>query len=199
MAVPVEHRAFCAGLEVRSEGRTIAGLAVPFDEVAVVAGYRERFARGAFARTIEERGPGRVKLLAQHDRDRLPVGRATLLREDTAGLYAELTVAKTAAGDEVLELVRDGTLDGLSIGFRPIRDRWDAERSEVERLEVALLEVSAVAFPAYDSARVVAVRDGRPSIRVVDALARLDGAPCAVRVSVADARRRLFALEEFLR
>lgn len=156
-----------ADLEVRGDGRTVVGIAVPFDQPTAVrdgAGeYSEVFRLGAFARTIADRGD-RVKFLAQHDRRSLPLGRARLLREDAAGLYAEFRVSQTAAGDEALELIRDGALDALSIGFRPIRDRWTIDRSEVERLEVRLDEVSAVAFPAYDGALIATVRSDLPTI-----------------------------------
>ncbi|MCB1041139.1 MAG: HK97 family phage prohead protease [Acidimicrobiales bacterium] len=161
------HRAHPADLELRGDGRTVVGLAVPFDTPAPIrdatGSYAEVFRVGAFARTIAERGD-KVKFLAQHDRRSLPLGRALVLREDTAGLYAEFRVSQTQAGDEALELIRDGALDALSIGFRPIRDRWSATRSEVERLEVRLDEVSAVAFPAYEGALIASVRTSGPTI-----------------------------------
>jgi len=155
------HRITAADLEVRSDGRTVTGIAVPFGAPAEIrtarGAFTETFVRGAFARTIAERGD-RVKFLAEHDRGSLPLGRATLLREDPAGLYAEFRVSATTAGDEALELIRDGALDALSIGFRAVRDRWSADRTAVERVEAALFEVSACGFPAYDEARVLAVR-----------------------------------------
>jgi HK97 family phage prohead protease len=95
--------------------------------------------RGSFAKSISERGPERVKTFAKHARGRLPIGRALLLREDPVGLYSELRISATEAGDEVLELVRDGTLDGLSIGFSPIKDRWYSARDMVERLEAGCM------------------------------------------------------------
>ena len=153
-------RAFGPDLTIRSDGRTVAGIAVPFGVTARVrdgAGppYDEAFAAGSFARTIRERGD-RVKFLVNHDARALPIGRALLLREDAAGLYAEFRVSQTQAGDEALELLRDGTLDGLSVGFRPISER--IERGVTVRTEVRLDEVSACAFAAYDDARVLAVR-----------------------------------------
>jgi HK97 family phage prohead protease len=155
------HRATPADLEVRGDGRTVVGLAVPYDvptEIHEAGGtYTETFARGAFARTIAERGD-RVKFLAQHDRRSLPLGRATLLREDAAGLFGEFRVSKTAAGDEALELIRDGALDALSIGFAPVRDVWSRDRGSVTRAEVKLHEVSAVSFPAYAGALIAGVR-----------------------------------------
>ena len=157
-------RTSAADLEIRGDGRTIAGIAVPFDRAARIDGsngFDETFRRGAFERTIRERGD-RIKLLAMHAADKLPIGRVTLLREDDAGLVIEARVSATNAGDEVLALVRDGALDSFSIGFAPVRDEWTADRSAVTRLEVKLFEISAVAFPAYQDARITAVRNNTP-------------------------------------
>jgi len=134
------------------------------------------FKRGAFAKTIDDRGD-RVKFLAQHDRRSMPLGRATLLREDATGLYGEFRVSNTAAGDEALELIRDGALDAFSVGFRPVRDRWNADRSMVERTEARLDEVSAVAFPAYDGALIAGVRAGMFGTEPRDLLAAIEADP----------------------
>jgi HK97 family phage prohead protease len=177
------YRASQSDLEVRgSDGRTVAGLAVPFGEAATVTSgvsgemrtFREVFVRGAFARTIVERGD-RVKFLALHDAvNRLPLGRATVLREDDAGLYAEFKVSKTAEGDDALELIRDGTLDALSIGFVPVRHKWLTRNELLERLEVKLMEVSAVPFPAFEGAAIIGVRaDGSRLHRMTGREARL--------------------------
>ena len=167
-----------ADLEIRGDGRSIYGLAVPYNVSTRISSrlegqFDETFRPGAFARTIRERS-AKVRLHVLHDQTtRLPIGRATELREDPAGLVGEFRVSKTAAGDEVLELVRDGALDGLSIGFRPIRDRWSKGRQSVERLEVALSEVSVVASPAYADARIVGVRAATPYIPAGEAVERL--------------------------
>jgi HK97 family phage prohead protease len=162
---PFLSRAFGAtDLEVRGDGRTLVGIAVPFDTPTWIGdlGAEEVFRRGSFARTIRERAD-RVKILANHDRRSWPLGRATLLREDPTGLYLEARVSATAAGDEALELIRDGALDAFSVGFQSIDERWSRNGDLVERLEVALREVSVVAFPAYDDARIVAVRSATAS------------------------------------
>lgn len=154
-------RAFAADIEVRadSSGRTVHGIIVPFGQVARVSdggpAYDEMFQHGAFAKTIQERGD-RVKLLSQHNARTNPLGRATALREDTAGLYGEFRVSKTAAGDEALELLRDGALDSFSVGFTPIKHRMDG-RTKV-RTEVGMREASLVTFPAYSGALVGGVR-----------------------------------------
>jgi HK97 family phage prohead protease len=153
-------------LQVRADaaGRTITGIVVPFDRVATVSdggpAYEESFRRGAFTKSIAERGD-RVKLLSHHDRGRNPLGRATLLREDTAGLYGEFAVSRTTSGDEALELVRDGALDSFSVGFAPVKAVKTGKVTV--RTEVHLREASLVTFPAYEDARIAAVRSLTPA------------------------------------
>jgi len=155
-------RAFASDLQIRGDGRTIIGLAVPFStptEIRDQLGtYQEQILRGAFKRTIAERGPGRVKFLVSHDHAALPIGRTVSLKEEPQGLVAEFRVAQTPRGDEALQLVKEGALDGLSIGFRSVRDSWSSDGSQRTILEAALLEVSLVSIPAYSDAVVTAVR-----------------------------------------
>jgi HK97 family phage prohead protease len=81
------------------------------------------------------------------------------LREDAAGLHAEFYVSKTDRGDQVLELVRDGALDQLSIGFLSLKDNRLAS-GVVERIKAHLAEVSLVTFGAYgEMATVSALRE----------------------------------------
>lgn len=155
-------RAFTGDIEVRADstGRTVTGIVVPFDRTARVSdggpSYDEAFQRGAFAKTIAERG-AKVKLLSQHNARTNPLGRATLLREDAAGLYGEFSVSRTQAGDEALELIRDGALDSFSVGFAPIKH--EKRNGVVWRTEVALREASLVTFPAYSDALVSGLRE----------------------------------------
>jgi HK97 family phage major capsid protein/HK97 family phage prohead protease len=162
MSAPLLSRATPSDLEIRSDGRTVAGIVVPYGVQAMVsdglAPYRESFAPGAFARSIAERGPARVKLLSQHNSRANPLGRATLLREEQRGLYGEFRISQTRDGDDALALLRDGALDAFSIGFDPVvpaRHEW---AEEIVRTEAKLREVSLVSFPAYADALVESVR-----------------------------------------
>ena len=152
-------RAFVADLSARSDGRTIAGIVVPYNTEALVSDggkpYREMFAPGAFKRSYSMK---RIPLLSQHDMSRNPLGVADrdAWREDAAGLYAEFRVSATQAGDEALALVRDGALDSFSVGFRPVKH--SKRDGVVVREEAALRETSLVTFPAYEDARISAVR-----------------------------------------
>ena len=160
--------AFDADLEVRSggDGRTIFGLAAPigkWNPIRDHAGtYDEMIARGAFARTISQRGT-KIPLHAQHESRKLPLGPVRSLTESDDGLRMEAYVSKTVAGDEVLELVRDGALGGLSIGFSPVREAWSKDGKRRTHHEVALHEVSLVTVPAYREALVTGVRSALPA------------------------------------
>ncbi len=151
-------------IEVRSDGRTVHGIVAPFNAPAEInergGSFTETIRHGAFARTISERPVARVKLLGQHNDASMPLGRAELLREDTAGLYGEFRISNTVAGNEALELLRDGALDAFSIGFTVPTNgaRWTERNSSRELTEVKLHEVSLVNFPAYAGALVSGVR-----------------------------------------
>lgn len=135
------------------------GTVVPYGQVAEVSDggrpYRERFEFGAFDRSIRERG-NKVRLFDSHNTRRLPIGKAIELREQQDGLHAAFEIAATRDGDDALELVRSGTVDSFSIGFRGIRERQDGQ--VVVRTEVALMEVSLVGLPAYAGAAIAGVR-----------------------------------------
>lgn len=151
----LETRAFELRAETDSERREIRGVAVPWNEPAEIGGeYREQFAPGSL-----EPHPAGVKLFDQH---RNLVGTADLTNTKRG---AEIVgkVAKTAAGDDFLELVRSGALGHLSIGFAPKEQSIaePAERGElplVTRTKAVLGEVSGVPFPAYAGASITDVR-----------------------------------------
>jgi hypothetical protein len=156
----METRSYELDLEVRTEldGRTVCGICVPYDvEQKIHPGLTEVFVRGAFDAVT--RAAHRVKLLQGHDAKNLPIGRAHVLREDERGLYGEFRVSKTDRGDQILELVRDGVLTNLSVGFLPLKDR-KRPNGVIERVKAHLAEVSLVTFGAYgESATVSSVRD----------------------------------------
>ena len=156
----IETRAYETDLEVRAtgDGRTVCGICVPYGQVQRInASLSEVFIRGAFVNVV--RASHRVKFLIGHDATALPIGRATLLREDANGLYGEFRISDTERGSEVLTLIRDGALSELSIGFSPLKDNRRPD-GVVERQLAHLAEVSAVTFGAYGpAASVVGVRD----------------------------------------
>jgi hypothetical protein len=167
----IERRNYDATLEIRSEGdgRTIVGIAVPYDvEQRISPNLVEVFRKGVFRDVT--RAANRVKLLFQHKTD-APIGRAIMLEERDGGLYGEFRISKTEAGDEALELIRDGVLSNLSVGFQPLKDEKRA--GVVNRIKAHLAEVSLVTFGAYgDAANIVAVRQEieKPNLASIEKL-----------------------------
>jgi HK97 family phage prohead protease len=113
---------------------------------------------GAFTKTIARDD---VRALVNHDASKI-LGRTksgTLtLREDTRGLYCEISPPDTTVGRDVVESVKRGDLDGMSFGFSAVDVNWDG-RTEVgqqlrELHEVRLYDVSVVTYPAYPSTSV---------------------------------------------
>ncbi len=113
------------------------------------AGYAALFDRADRAGDVMRAGAfadaGAVPLLWQH-RGR-PVGRIVAIGEDARGLR----VAGEVDNPRVAALVRQGAIDGLSVGYRPLRVAQGARR---ELLRVALAEVSLVAVPMQPGARI---------------------------------------------
>ncbi len=169
-------RDYSTGLQIREEGdgRTLTGLAVPWNVEARIAGrYVETFTRGAFADDLAD--PGRVPLTATHPRDggTLPIGLTVELRDEEDGLHGDWKVSSTGLGDEVLALARDGVRLGLSVGFVPVTDRGTEARGKVERLRATLDHVAIVRVPAYSTARIAALRHAQGADALLLRLARL--------------------------
>jgi len=160
----MENRNYSVNLELRanSDGRTIFGIAVPYNkEQRITSTMVEVFRKGVFSEVIK--APHRVKLLRGHGENNV-LGRATLLKETDDGLYAEFKISKTRAGDEALALVQDGALDQLSVGFMPIKNKKRPD-GVMERLKAHLAEVSLVTFGAYgELAAITGMREGQPQL-----------------------------------
>ena len=118
----------------------------------------ERIMRGAFAKSIAERGT-RIPLCLAHNHERA-VGMSKRWAEDASMLSAVFGVRPGELGDQALEDARDGYLPGLSVGFLPIKQTRAADRV-IEVREAKLFEVSLVLIGAYDGSRVLAVRNAQ--------------------------------------
>ncbi|MDE2579552.1 MAG: HK97 family phage prohead protease [Hyphomicrobiales bacterium] len=143
------------------------------DEAGVFEGYASLFnvadlsrdvvAPGAFSASLRRRGAGGVKMLWQHDPTE-PIGAWIWLREDLRGLAVRgrLNLA-VARAREALALMREGAVDGLSIGFRTERARADSANG-LRRLEkIDLWEISLVTFPMLPQARAALVHNASPA------------------------------------
>lgn len=142
---------FKAAVDV--EARTFEGYASTFGNVDQVG---DIITPGAFAKTIQERFPkGDIKILWQHYE---PLGMPIEIREDERGLYVKGRISKTALGDDALELMRDGVVNRMSIGFTIVKADYDDQTGNRIIREVKLWEFSPVTFPANEQAVITAVK-----------------------------------------
>lgn len=155
---PERRRAEChLNIKAQGEDGTFEGYGSVF---GVKDSYSEIVAAGAFTDSLaEHRSKGTFPaLLWQHDPSQ-PIGVYTEMREDAKGLFVKgqllLDVAK---GKEAHALLKAGALNGLSIGFMPVKSSYDEENHERTLTEVDLWEVSLVTFPANDKSRVEGVK-----------------------------------------
>lgn len=148
-----------AGFEVKSVSDTglFEGYASVFSSVDEG---RDMVAPGAFKRSIRERGADGVKLLWQHD-PREPVGCIDIIREDSRGLYVKgRLLLEIQRAREALSLMKEGALDGLSIGFRTVKARTDEAKGVRHLIDVDLWEISLVTFPMQPAARISSFKAG---------------------------------------
>lgn len=135
---------------------------VPWGQVAESGGYDWSFGEGSLSFT----DASRVKLLRDHDTSKA-VGKALTLESRPDGMYGVFSVARGAAGDELLSLAEDGVIDGFSIGPVMGPSGFDVDKAGVRHVRAArLMEVTATAVPAFDDARVhkvAASADGKGS------------------------------------
>jgi len=119
------------------------------------ATFVEVIERQALSRLAERRD---CKALVGHDASRVvgstKAGTLTLTVDDV-GLRFRLHPPNSPDGHSLVEAVKRHDLDGVSIGFRALRDEWRTGSPPVRRLtDIDLFEVSFVCWPAYREAGV---------------------------------------------
>ena len=152
----LEYREFTLEIRADENEKKLKGYAAVFDKLSEnLGGYREKIAKGAFAKTIEKAD---VRLLINHEG--LPLARTkshTLaLAEDDEGLRFEADLDLTDPDvQRIIPKLRRKDLNQMSFGFYTVSDKWEhpSEKSTKESirtlLEVDLYDISLVTYPAY--------------------------------------------------
>jgi uncharacterized protein len=156
----IEYR---AALELRSDGRTLFGVAAPYDRPAPIGQFTERIQRGAFSRALRERQD--VMLLRDHDMMQVVarISNGSLaLQDQPDGLHFRAELAQFTAADDVLAQARAGLLAGCSIGFYTRGESWNGGRTERVLTDIELVEISAVQSAVAYPGTTIAARSRRP-------------------------------------
>jgi HK97 family phage prohead protease len=123
---------------------------------------RDVIVPGAFRETLARRGARGIRLLYQHDPAE-PIGTWDRIHEDARGLFVRGRImSEVTRGREVLALMHEGAIDGLSIGFHATKAHRD-RRTGIRRIEtIDLWEISVVTFPMQPEARIRTMTDREP-------------------------------------
>ena len=130
--------------------RIIEGYAVIWGSVN---SHREKFTRGAFAKSIRELGPSsnsnfKIKFRDEHGR---ACSLFAELEENEIGLrFKTKPLDPVQWADDVLVQVRSGTINNFSIGFAYVWDKveYDEANDVIVVNEAKLFEISSVAIPS---------------------------------------------------
>ena len=114
-------------------------------------------AKGAFSKSLKAMPAQKVKLLREHDFNRI-AGVWNTIDEDGHGLRVEgKLLLTTDLGRETYELMKAGALDSLSIGYVTKDSERDKSGARLLK-QIDLYEISVVALPMNPAATISAVK-----------------------------------------
>ncbi len=125
--------------------------------------HNDLIVKGAFSKII----PQNIKLLWQHDSQK-PIGIVNSLLEDDYGLRIDATINNNVvAGKDAIELISQGALDGLSVGFYvKLADYNNLGQRIISKAD--LVEVSIVTFPANHHAKISYIKNNKSKEKNMD-------------------------------
>jgi HK97 family phage prohead protease len=134
-----------------SGNRTVSGYAVLWNTPSNDLGFIEKVTPGAFKDSLAAND---VRLLKEHKPEMLlaRTSSGTLtLAEDQKGLKFAATLPNSPLGQDVAESLERRDLQGMSFGFRAIKQAWGKNNGQATRTlhKCALSEISIVGNPAY--------------------------------------------------
>lgn len=162
------------------DGLTLDGYAAVFESPTRIDSWEGLFdeviARGAFAKTLQERSPVIQFDHGQHPMiGSIPIAVAKRWTEDAHGLHVEARLHDNWLTQPVRDAIADGSITGMSFRFSVVKETWDESGDVPLRTihEVRLFEAGPVVFPAYADTS-VGVRSREIATLLADPEARAD-------------------------
>ena len=177
------------------DGMTIVGIGVPYNREIEYGGWYESFAPGS----IDDED---AILRYGHSE---PLGLLTHAEDTTDGREITAKISDTQRGRDLAQLVRDGVLTKLSIGFEPIEyeTRDEADGTHIVYTRVKAREFSIVEFPAYDDAKISEIRNKpattptpteRPQMNTEEIRSQINEAIAPLTTALDDCEREIRSL-----
>lgn len=168
------------------DGRTVTAYAAVFDQDSEITDqhghYIERIDKGAFAKTLTELKPGKVKVLYNHGYDAdgrpnmlgsVPIGTPLEIKADGRGLLTVTRYNDSEMSDAVLAAIKGGQITGQSFRGMVYQSRKQGSSGGlplITRTELGLREYGPTPSPAYEGAGIMAVRHTLDDPRFVELL-----------------------------
>lgn len=131
--------------------RTISGIAAPYGvDANVSTGQQVRLEAGS----LPVDGPA-PRLLLEHDATAQPVGMVTARQDTDEGMLFTAEIARTRAGDDLVELLKMGAYDSVSIGIEAVDVEQDGPTTVVKSANWK--ELSVVFEPAFAAAKITEI------------------------------------------
>ena len=161
--------------------RTISGVAVPWNTEATVSdGTRVMFERGSLATSGKN-----PKLLKYHD-DTAPVGIVTGRVDSEKGMLFTARISATSEGNDMLELIKDGAVDAVSVGVNPVDYSFN-DQGVMVISRGDWVELSLVTAPAFRGATIteVAATEAKPTEELQPMTDKIETAAAGAEVPAA--------------
>lgn len=152
-------------LRVLGDGRTVTVRLLTYGREYRVSDdgqrtYTEVWRSGAFARSMAHGRDAGVPVQFEHDLPNapksLPVGATRRAWDSDGALMVETRISDTSMGRDLVELLRDGVVRGVSLEAQVFNSK--KVLNGVERSEGALRRVVFTTVPQYADAAVLAIR-----------------------------------------
>lgn len=158
--------------------------------------------KGAFAKTIQERGPngkGLIKFLLDHDRTKA-VAKITSLEEDSKGLKYVAKIGTHSLGQDFMKMIESELINQHSFGFVTIKEMYDAETKANRIKEVMMHEGSAIQFlGANPETTEIDLKSERDALKYMDLLEKFIRTTDATDETIIKLENRLKSLTELLK
>jgi HK97 family phage prohead protease len=158
--------------------------------------------RGAFTKTIQERGPqGKqlIKYLLDHDRTKV-VAKINNLYEDEKGLFYEAKIGTHALGQDFVKMVESELINQHSFGFKTIKEDYDQQAKANRIKEVMMYEGSAISFlGANPETNIIALKSELDAIQYLDRLEKFIKTTDCTDETIIQLENKLKSLQELIK
>jgi HK97 family phage prohead protease len=158
--------------------------------------------RGAFSKTVMERGPSGkqlIKYLLDHDKNKV-VAKITNLMEDEKGLYYEAKIGTHSAGQDFLKMIESELINQHSFGFKIMKEQYDQMAKANRIKEVFLYEGSAVQFlGANPETTFIGLKSETDVMAYLDTLEKFIRTTDCTDETIITLEKKLISLQELLK